>query len=146
MLSGEAADDHIRSAFEIASYLRKNVVQGIKTEEEGVYGESYLLVTCFGWLPPRFLAIRLLISLTSPSPLAPPCLLHHITSPARSVHHLVLHIVHTALRFTEETERGDNDSIKQPPESEAREMRPPRQGNEGVKRRRRVVTAASADV
>lgn len=39
LLSGAAADEHIQSAFEIASYLRKNVVQGIKNEE-GAYGAS----------------------------------------------------------------------------------------------------------
>lgn len=30
-------DEHIASAFEIASYLRKNVVQGIE-QEDGRYG------------------------------------------------------------------------------------------------------------
>jgi hypothetical protein len=47
----------------------------------------------------------------------------------------------TALRFTEETEQGDNDTIKLPKLTEARPMRPPLEsvpGNEGVKRRRRA--------
>jgi hypothetical protein len=44
----------------------------------------------------------------------------------------------TALRITEETERGDNDTIKQP--KDARVMRGPREGGDntaGVRRRRR---------
>ncbi|GAA5995406.1 hypothetical protein JCM5350_001057 [Sporobolomyces pararoseus] len=78
-LTAEKVDQHIEGAFEIATYLRRNVVQGRRTEE-GNY----------------------------------------------------------ALRITEETERGDNDSIKQP--KDARVMRGPREGgsgNEGVRRRRR---------
>lgn len=77
-LSSAEIDEHIQSAFEIASYLRKNVVQG-KINEEGVY----------------------------------------------------------SLRFTEETERGDNDTIRAPKQTEAREMRPTQPGSEGTVRRRR---------
>ncbi|GAA5945118.1 Mzm1p [Sporobolomyces koalae] len=77
-LTSEKVDEHIEAAFEIATYLRRNVVQGRRTDE-GNY----------------------------------------------------------ALRITEETERGDNDSIKQP--KDARVMRGPREGgdNSGVRRRRR---------
>ncbi|GAA6020102.1 hypothetical protein JCM11491_006398 [Sporobolomyces phaffii] len=78
-LTSETVDQHIEGAFEIATYLRRNVVQGRRTEE-GNY----------------------------------------------------------ALRITEETERGDNDTIKQP--KDARVMRGPREGgdaNAGVRRRRR---------
>lgn len=32
-LTTEEVDDHINSAFEIATYLRKNVVQGVRNEE-----------------------------------------------------------------------------------------------------------------
>ncbi|GAA5911014.1 Mzm1p [Sporobolomyces salmoneus] len=83
-LTEEKINEHIEGAFEIATYLRRNVVQGRRTEE-GNY----------------------------------------------------------ALRITEETERGDNETIRQP--KDARVMRGPREGgggavasgNEGVRRRRR---------
>ncbi|GAA5878429.1 hypothetical protein JCM16303_002771 [Sporobolomyces ruberrimus] len=77
-LTPEKVNEHIEGAFEIAQYLRRNVVQGRRTEE-GNY----------------------------------------------------------ALRITEETERGDNDTIKQP--KDARVMRGPSEGgaNEGVRRKRR---------
>ncbi|SCV68981.1 BQ2448_2001 [Microbotryum intermedium] len=81
-LSSTEIDEHIQSAHEIAAYLRKNVVQGIRNEE-GNY----------------------------------------------------------TLRFTEETERGDNSTIKAPSASEARPLRPPREvpaENQGVRRRRRA--------
>lgn len=78
-------DEHINSAFEIAQYLRRNVVQGVRNEE-GNY----------------------------------------------------------ALRLTEETERGDNDTIKAPSANEARPLRPPTVAGEnaGVRRRRRVKKTA----
>ena len=41
-LTGTEVDVHITSAFEIASYLRKNVVQGIE-KEDGKYSASHLL-------------------------------------------------------------------------------------------------------
>ncbi|GAA5859266.1 hypothetical protein JCM5296_005314 [Sporobolomyces johnsonii] len=78
-LTSDKVDEHIEAAFEIATYLRRNVVQGVRTEE-GNY----------------------------------------------------------ALRITEETERGDNATIKQP--KDARVMRGPREvpaENQGVRRRRR---------
>ncbi|GAA6062040.1 hypothetical protein JCM10212_005025 [Sporobolomyces blumeae] len=83
-LTPAKVDEHIDAAFEIATYLRRNVVQGVRTEE-GNY----------------------------------------------------------ALRITEETERGDNDTIKQP--KDARVMRGPTEGNEGVRRRRRNRKAAGDD-
>ncbi|KAK4058648.1 hypothetical protein OIO90_000092 [Microbotryomycetes sp. JL221] len=55
-LTSQEIDEHIQTAFEIAQYLRKNVVQGVRNDE-GNY----------------------------------------------------------ALRITEDTERGDNDTIKAPP-------------------------------
>ncbi|KDE06970.1 hypothetical protein MVLG_02708 [Microbotryum lychnidis-dioicae p1A1 Lamole] len=79
-LSATEIDEHIQSAHEIAAYLRKNVVQGIRNED-GNY----------------------------------------------------------TLRFTEETERGDNSTIRAPSASEARPLRPPREvpsENQGVRRRR----------
>ncbi|GAA5852721.1 hypothetical protein JCM3766R1_000354 [Sporobolomyces carnicolor] len=87
-LTPERVNEHIEAAFEIATYLRRNVVQGKRTAE-GNY----------------------------------------------------------ALRITEETERGDNDSIKQP--KDARVMRGPREssaGNSegGVRRRRRRAASPAA--
>jgi len=38
-LTAEKVDEHIEAALEIATYLRRNVVQGRRTEE-GNYGES----------------------------------------------------------------------------------------------------------
>lgn len=54
----------------------------------------------------------------------------------------------TALRFTEETERGDNSTIKAPSLKEARPLRPPLEApaeNAGVRRRRRTPKVAVAD-
>ncbi|KAL8284196.1 hypothetical protein RQP46_004945 [Phenoliferia psychrophenolica] len=89
LASSTEVDEHIQSAFEIAAYLRKNVVQAVQ-KDDGVF----------------------------------------------------------ALRFTPETERGSNDTIKAPSLNEARPMRPPLEanvptGNEGVKRRRRTPKPAA---
>lgn len=40
-LTGVEADEHITSAFEIATYLRKNVVQGIKNEQGAYSGLQF---------------------------------------------------------------------------------------------------------
>ncbi len=47
LTTSEEVEEHIQSAFEIASYLRKNVVQGIQ-KEDGRFGES-LLPPCKCW-------------------------------------------------------------------------------------------------
>lgn len=59
---------------------------------------------------------------------------------------LLMSILHflAALRFTSETEQGDNDSIKAPSKQEARPMRAPSTDNSGVRRRRRAKPAADA--
>ncbi|BGP06047.1 hypothetical protein JCM10049v2_001866 [Rhodotorula toruloides] len=71
-LTPEKVDEHIDGAFEIAKFLRTNVVQGVRTDE-GNY----------------------------------------------------------ALRIHDETERGDNDTVKQPKPLDVPS------GNQGVRRRRR---------
>jgi hypothetical protein len=47
-LTSEEVDEHINSAFEIATYLRKNVVQGVRNDE-GNYCECSLVVEPRGW-------------------------------------------------------------------------------------------------
>ncbi|KAM0755892.1 hypothetical protein T439DRAFT_376175 [Meredithblackwellia eburnea MCA 4105] len=86
LTTSEEVEEHIQAAFEIATYLRRNVVQGIE-KEDGAF----------------------------------------------------------ALRFTEETERGDNATIKAPKKHEAREMRGPTEENKGVRRRRRAPAAATKE-
>ncbi|KAI5480325.1 hypothetical protein MNV49_001284 [Pseudohyphozyma bogoriensis] len=86
LTTADQVDEHILAVGQVAEYLRKNVVQGVR-KDDGVY----------------------------------------------------------ALRITEETERGDNDTIKAPSRTEARVMRGPgagpAPGNEGVRRRRRAPKA-----
>ncbi|KAM0792462.1 hypothetical protein ACM66B_005137 [Microbotryomycetes sp. NB124-2] len=77
-LTSQEVDEHITTAFEIAQYLRKNVVQGVRNET-GNY----------------------------------------------------------SLRITDDTERGDNDSIKMPPKVGPK---PP-----STRRRRRTAAGASGE-
>ncbi|GAA6008979.1 hypothetical protein JCM10207_004053 [Rhodosporidiobolus poonsookiae] len=84
-LTSDQVDDHIAGAFEIAEFLRKNVVQGVRNAEGNF-----------------------------------------------------------ALRIHEETERGDNDTIKNMKNSKKpKDGVPPE--NQGVRRRRRRNAAAEAE-
>lgn len=54
-------------------------------------------------------------------------------------------LISPALRITDETERGDNNTIKAPSKQEARPLRAPLAENAGVRRRRRSKPAAEAE-
>lgn len=116
-LTPAKVDEHIAAAVEIAQFLRTNVVQGVKTSE-GNYGLSFPSFSPFFslFLPFPFPPSRFLPSV--PHSLLPP-----------------------ALRIHQDTERGDNDSVKNA-------VTPKREvpvGNEGVRRRRKRNGGAPAE-
>ncbi|GAA6027082.1 hypothetical protein JCM8097_006097 [Rhodosporidiobolus ruineniae] len=85
-LTPQKVDEHIEAAFEIAKFLRTNVVQGVRNDE-GNY----------------------------------------------------------ALRIHEETERGDNESVRKGREEQLKKLAEMKNSNAGVRRRRRRNAGAEAD-
>ncbi|POY70617.1 hypothetical protein BMF94_6395 [Rhodotorula taiwanensis] len=131
-LTPEKVDQHIAGAFEIADFLKKNVVQGIRTEE-GNYCElrrtGWCLADARVRLPPDFQYASLTILPPLPSP-RQSCALH--LRATTLFEHYRLFDEPPALRIHEETERGDNDSIKK-----ANAEIPPEIKNVNLRRRRR---------
>lgn len=131
-LTADKVDEHIAGAFEIAEFLRRNVVQGVKNDE-GNFCEHSLVRFCLvvsraDWIEP--------VSILPPAAVSPRFSpLSHRPCPFP----LACPKFPPALRIHDETERGDNESIRK-----ARADIPPEIKNVNLRRRRRRKDANGA--